>query len=326
MWVQSANVRTFTATAAQLAAWFPPLLLPGSGLISEGRYVIGEFEDKIIWNALVYPAVYAEFDGNELIVTLGMQHNAPPVFLPWGETLFERIETGIHNGAPAYFMTLNKNAKLEGFFTEYADGELHLVLRRRRPLTPGNFPFSGFTFVLDAGHGGNDPGALGPMGAEYAEAHINMDVTRLLADRLEMLGAEIVLVRSGNYRVEPEDRPIVSLRVKPDMFISIHSNSTTETTNATNIHGFTMWYRNPNSRPAAQSFMNQLRFINPLTNRANQINQQNFFVCRPVWTPSILLELSFMNNIQDFAWMINPRNQEDMAWGIVNALLGYYRH
>jgi N-acetylmuramoyl-L-alanine amidase len=151
-----------------------------------------------------------------------------------------------------------------------------------------------------------------------------MDVTHLLAERLERLGAEIILVRDGDYNVPLLERPEISRAAKPDMFISIHSNSTAETTNATRIHGFTMWYRNPNSLPAAQAFFDHLRFVNPLTNRANQVNQQNLFVCRPVWTPSVLVELSFTNNINDFAWMIDPRRQVDMAWGIVNAILGYY--
>jgi len=109
------------------------------------------------------------------------------------------------------------------------------------------------------------------------------------------------------------------------MFISIHSNSTAETTNATNIHGLTMWYRNPNSAPAAQTFFDHMRFANPMSNRANHINQANFFVCRAVWTPSILVELSFTNNIHDFAWMINPNRQIDMAWDMINAILVYYR-
>ncbi|MCL2604765.1 MAG: family 10 glycosylhydrolase [Defluviitaleaceae bacterium] len=327
MWVLSSGVRTFQASAETLNEWFPPLSLPGRGILSEGRYIIGEAEDRIIWNAPLFPGVFADFDGSELIVTLGMQHYAPPIFLPIGETFFEGIRIGEHHGAPAYFMTLREDAILEGFYVEFDEysGELHLVLRKRRPLTPGNFPLAGFTFVLDAGHGGNDSGAIGPMGAEHAEKHIVMDVTNLLAERLEMLGAEIILTRSGDYRVELADRPMVSFHAMPDMFISIHSDSTAETTNAANIHGLTVWYRNPNSLPAARAFQRSLRYLNPLTNRANQVNQQNFRVCRPVWTPSILMELSFTNNINDFAWLIDPRRQVDMAWGIVNAVLGYYR-
>ena len=97
-----------------------------------------------------------------------------------------------------------------------------------------------------------------------------------------------------------------------------------ETTDASNIHGFTMWYRNPNSLPLAEHFLNQLHYINPMTTRHRTVHQANFFVCRPVWAPSVIVEISFMNNIQDFAWMICPANQSKFVWGMVNAILGYY--
>ncbi|MCL2199220.1 MAG: family 10 glycosylhydrolase [Defluviitaleaceae bacterium] len=315
-WVESANVRTFRDTNL-----VPPNAL---GFMSEGRYVVGQFEDAIVWQVPFHPAVYAEFDGRELIVTLGMQNVAPPIFYNSNETIFSDIRIGTHNGAPAYFMTLCEGANLEGFYMQYSNGQLALILRRRRPLTPGNYPFEGFTFVVDAGHGGRDPGAVGPMGAAMTEAMLVLTHARMLRDRLEMLGAEVIMVRDTDVFYELIERVHVSRAAKPDMFISLHTNATAETTNATNIHGFTVWYRNPNSHPAARLFMNSMRYVNPITNRNNAPSQANFFVCRPVWSPSILLEASFTNNIQDFSWMINPQAQVDYAWGIVNALLRYY--
>jgi len=320
-WVESENVRTFRD-----ANLVPPNSL---GFLSEGRYIpantlAGEFDDVIIWEAPFFPAVHAEFDERELIVSLGMQSVAPPIFFNLEETLFSNIRTGTHNGAPAYFMTLRDGERLEGFYTEYENGQLRLVLRRRRPLVRGNYPFAGFTFVLDAGHGGNDSGAVGPMGAAMTESMLVLHHAQMIQERIEMLGAEVILIRENDTRFELIDRVIANRAVKPDMFISLHTNATAETTNATNIHGFTVWYRNQSSLPAATVFMNSMRYVNPLTNRNNAPNQANFFVCRPVWSPAILLEASFTNNIQDFSWMINERRQVDYAWGVVNALLKYY--
>lgn len=322
-WVQSTNVRTFrdTSLVPQTVAASP---LVNLGFLSEGRYIPGELEDVIIWETPFFLAVYAVFDGREVIVALGMQSVAPPIFHNLEETLFSSIRTGVHNGAPAYFMTLREGARLEGFYTEFADGRLRLILRRRRPLTPGNYPFAGFTFVLDAGHGGTDQGAVGPMGAAMTEAMLVLTHAEMLTVRLERLGANVINTRETDIFSRPQDRVPINRDIKPDMFISLHTNSTAETIDATNIHGFTVWYRNPNSRPAAETFMRSMRYVNPLTNRNNAPSQANFYVCRPVWTPSILLEASFTNNIHDFAWMINERRQVDYAWGIVNALLRYF--
>ena len=222
-------------------------------------------------------------------------------------------------------MSLKPDARLEGFYVEFEDGELRLVLRRRRTLTEGNYPLAGFSFVIDAGHGGDDPGALGPMGAVLPESHIVLANVQLLAGRLQKLGADVTIIRdtTGSFYTLQE-RVDISRSIKPDMFISIHANSTAETTDATNIHGFTMWHRNVNSFPLAEFFMNSLHYINPLTTRHRTVHQANFFVCRPVWVPSVIVEISFMNNIHDFAWMINPNNQVKLAWGMVNAILGYY--
>ena len=320
IWVESSNVRTWVETT-------PPCpLVAQAGHLSEGRYISGQHEDVIVWNTDINPVTYAEFDGRELVVTIGMQNILPPIFYTPGATIFDDIKIGEHNGVPAYFMTLRPEARLEGFYVEQVGNELRLVLRKRRALTEGNYPLAGFSFVVDAGHGYTDPGALGPMGREMAESDIVLANALLLAERLRILGADVTLVRDDDVFYTLQERVNISRSVKPDMFISIHANSTVETTDASNIHGFTMWYRNPNSLPLAEFFMNSLHDINPLTTRHRTVHQANFFVCRPVWAPSVIVEISFMNNIQDFAWMICPLNQSRLAWGMVNAILGYYQH
>jgi N-acetylmuramoyl-L-alanine amidase len=110
------------------------------------------------------------------------------------------------------------------------------------------------------------------------------------------------------------------------MFISIHGNSMPETTDASNIRGLTVWYRNKTSLPLADALTASLFRINPGTTRASQTSyQSNFYVCRPSWAPSVIIEVSFLCNIDDFAWMINDAKQNDFAAALANAVLAYYR-
>jgi len=253
MWIQTTNIRSWVETED------PPPIVAAAGQLSEGRYITGDYKDVIIWNTDIFPVVYAEFDGAELIITMGLQNNLPQIFYTPGNTMFDEIRIGTHNGAPAYFLTLKHGAQLEGFYVEYDNGELRFVMRRRRPLSEGDYPLTGFHFVLDAGHGDHDPGALGPMGPAMSESNIVLINAHLLAGRLRQLGAYVTIVRdTDDTFYELIDRVNISRSIKPDMFISIHANSTAETTNATNIHGFTMWYRNPNSLPLAEFFINNL--------------------------------------------------------------------
>jgi len=314
-WVQTENIRT----------WRDDGFVPQQAALSAGQYIPGRYWDTITWNSPLFTALQAEFDGTELIVSLGMQNTAPPISHTPANTLFSNIRIGTHNGAPAYFMTLREGERLEGFYATYADGQLQLILRRRRPLSTGNYPFAGFTFIIDAGHGDTDPGAVGPMGTALPESALVRAQSALLAPMLEELGANVITIGDNNTLYTLSNRVGISRAANPDMFISLHTNATAETTNATNIRGFTVWFRNENSRPAAATFLESMHNVNPNTNRSRQVNQANFYVCRPMWAPHILLEASFTNNIHDFSWMANPVRQEEYARAIVNTLLAYFR-
>jgi N-acetylmuramoyl-L-alanine amidase len=309
-WVQNENIRT----------WRDPAHTPadGHGFISEGRYIAGTLEDVIVWDAPFSPATWAAFDGNTLTLRIAKDSIAPPIF--HNGTIFEQISRENNT----YTMTLRDGARLEGFYTSFTDGQLRLHLRHRRPLTQGNYPFDGFTFHIDAGHGGHDPGALGAMGADMPEAHIVLTQAQQLRAHLEMLGATVILSREADYFLTLQERVNLNLATIPDMFISLHTDSTAESTDATNIRGFTVWYRNYNALPAARLFLEQLHYVNPHTTRNRDVRHANFFVTRPVHAPSVLFEASFTNNIHDFSWLINPRHKLDYTWGIVNALLRYY--
>jgi N-acetylmuramoyl-L-alanine amidase len=78
--------------------------------------------------------------------------------------------------------------------------------------------------VLDAGHGGHDPGATGPTG--LMEKDVVLDVTQRVAKLVtERLGTKVSLSRSGDYFVPLRDRTSFANRERADLFISIHANA-----------------------------------------------------------------------------------------------------
>ena len=294
-------------------------------VLTEGRYTVGAEKDMIIWKASSYTALNVDFDGKQLTIRFGVQKTAPDNTINITQTMFENLTLGSDRGAPAYSLSLRDGVKLEGFYVDYLDGELRLHLKKRKTAGTGNRPLEGFTFVVDAGHGGTDSGALGPMGRVNAEKDLNLSVAVKLRDRLAALGATVVMARTTDINLTLSQRTELSRRTNPDMFISIHGNSVAETTDATNVRGLTMWYRNPSSLPLATSLMTSLFNVNPGTTRRMSPNHANFYVCRPAWTPSVLVETSFICNIHDFSWMINEASQNDLALAIANAVVSYYR-
>jgi N-acetylmuramoyl-L-alanine amidase len=162
------------------------------------------------------------------------------------------------------------------------------------------------------------------MGAAMPEKALNLVNAQKLAARLTQLGANVTMTRDTDVFHTLQARVEMSRRVNPDMFISMHANSVAETTDATAIHGITFWYRNPNAKPIADLFTAELYSINPYTNRRRVSNHANFYVVRPSWTPSVLVEASFLCNIDDFVWLLREENQELLADRLVEAILLYY--
>jgi len=295
-------------------------------VLRNGTYRLGSDYDIIAWQADVFPAIHASYNGDTLRLNFGMQTDIPYVVLPGNitQTIFSGYSSGIENDIPYYEFNIRSDINFEGYYFEYEAGEVRLYLKKRKPLAQGDKPLAGISIVLDPGHGGEASGAIGPFGPEMAEKHLNLINTFKLAERLEELGAEVHLTRTTDIDVSLQERVNISNRIKPDLFISLHINSVAETTNAQNIRGFTVWYRNPNTINISQTILDVMFNINPNTNRHKNINQANLFVCRPAWTPSVLLEAGFIINIDDFVWLIDPLQQDKMADATVNAILEYF--
>jgi N-acetylmuramoyl-L-alanine amidase len=93
-----------------------------------------------------------------------------------------------------------------------------------RPLTAGAAAPERFdTVVIDAGHGGEDSGAIGPDGAR--EKDVVLRVARGLAERLRARGLRVVMTRDRDVFVPLEHRTAVANDARGDLFVSIHANA-----------------------------------------------------------------------------------------------------
>jgi len=80
--------------------------------------------------------------------------------------------------------------------------------------------------VIDAGHGGKDPGSIGPSGSY--EKNITLDIAKLLQSLIDKeKGMKAVMTRSGDYYISPNKRPQLARKHKADMFVSIHADAFT---------------------------------------------------------------------------------------------------
>jgi N-acetylmuramoyl-L-alanine amidase len=82
---------------------------------------------------------------------------------------------------------------------------------------------SGAHVVLDPGHGGDEPGAVGPAGT--TEKAVNLAVAQEAQRQLEALGATVVLTRTGDHRITLASRAAIATSLGAELFISIHHNA-----------------------------------------------------------------------------------------------------
>lgn len=80
--------------------------------------------------------------------------------------------------------------------------------------------------VIDAGHGGVDPGSIGPAGTY--EKNITLSISKMLASKIDAEpGLRAVMTRSGDYYISPNERPRIAVREKADLLVSIHADAFT---------------------------------------------------------------------------------------------------
>lgn len=148
---------------------------------------------------------------------------------------------------------------------------------------------------LDAGHGGRDPGAVGPTGLE--EADVALQIVRVLKKMLIEKGHEtVVLTRSADKEVHLATRSAIANAARADLFISVHLNAGTPS-----AHGVEV-YHHTNSSQASKNLAalvyKELDNL-PLDHwdlEGRGVKSANFAVLRETNMPAILVEVAFISN------------------------------
>ncbi|MCC7528808.1 MAG: N-acetylmuramoyl-L-alanine amidase [Candidatus Melainabacteria bacterium] len=145
--------------------------------------------------------------------------------------------------------------------------------------------------VLDAGHGGSDPGA---QRSGVSEKDLTMQITNQLKKRLTQLGARVIMTRSDDTFVSLEDRVKITNDNQPDLFLSIHINALESTTS---IYGVETYYQTEQSRALATAIHQQL--VQGLGVPDRSVRKARFYVINHTPIPAILAEVGFISNPQE---------------------------
>lgn len=214
---------------------------------------------------------YVTLSNNRLKIFGGISHTVLPDFQIKG---IKSIEYS--NSEKAIFITFEP-----GYTFTTLNNEKTLTVK---PIPTGIF---GKRIIIDPGHGGHDPGAIGPSGLR--EKDVNLAIAKLLKSELEKAGAIVLLTRDQDYFLELNERTDIANNSNFDAFISIHCDSYTSTSKGTStFYNDRVNFNGPKSILLGQAVQKHLVSSIGTTNRG--VKEQEFYVNRMNELPSILVK------------------------------------
>jgi N-acetylmuramoyl-L-alanine amidase len=156
----------------------------------------------------------------------------------------------------------------------------------------------GKNILIDAGHGGKDPGTLGnKTGGSYGmpEKNINLDIAKKVAAKLSSMGADVRLTRAGDNFIELDDRAGMVNRLGADIFVSIHADYIGDSS----ISGPSCYIArqaSTQSRKIAQSILAEFE-KNGIKTRGLRKADYRVLVKHP--KPSTLVEVGYLSNYRE---------------------------
>jgi N-acetylmuramoyl-L-alanine amidase len=328
---------------------------------------------------LASPAEHRVFtldNPNRIVIDLEDSVARLPGDLPQGSGFVDGVRTGVHAGGDLrVVLDINAAVKPKSFLLEPNDSYGHRLVIDLLPLAtqtqikraPRAAPEGGRTvrIAIDAGHGGDDPGASGPSGLR--EKDVVLEVARRLADEVHrQSGMEPLLIRDGDYFVSLRQRSERAREAQSDLFVSIHADAfrngaargatvyvlsekgasdeaarrLAERENASDlIGGISLSDKDQllarvlldlsQSAAITASSAAGSRVIEQLGRvtrmRKTQVQQAPFLVLKSPDIPSILIELAYISNPNEERALRDPGRQTEFARAIHAGVNDYLR-
>lgn len=209
--------------------------------------------------------------------------------------------------------------------------------------------------VVDAGHGGHDPGTS-HFGLK--EKQMALDIARRLRVHLQQLGFTVVMTRETDHFIPLSRRPAVANRLGADLFVSVHINAN----RSSRVSGIEVYYPResvisataqwpPDVQPSEVAVpstvvrqtlwdlvLRQARarsrrlglsvcraMREALQGPCRGVKGARFVVLREAWMPAVLVEVGYVTNHAEAKRLRSTEYREAAARGIANGILGFVR-
>lgn len=205
---------------------------------------------------------------------------------------------------------------------------------KKQTIETMSMPVTSRTIVLDAGHGGEDGGAVSSNG--ISESNINLKIVLKLQNLLEQSGAKVILTRSDENAIYDVNKKTlrdkknsdIKNRVKigntssADIFVSVHLNKIPQS----QYSGWQTFYKknNEDSKRLATCLQNNLNEAIQKENKRVPLQIDNVYIVKKVEIPISIVECGFLSNPDEEKNLQQDEYQDRLAWGIYNGIMSYF--
>lgn len=183
-------------------------------------------------------------------------------------------------------------------------------------ILPQRSPDGKIYVVLDPGHGGSDCGATRN---KIYEKDITLDITKRVEKLLEKKGYEVFMTRTKDETVSLQERVDISENIQPDIFVSIHVNSS----NSSTPKGLETHYYKDNSLVLAKTV--HASMLNHIKTSDRGLFKSKFYVINHTTAPAILVEIGFLSNDSERNQLVTDSRKQATAKAIAEGINDYFK-
>ena len=176
-----------------------------------------------------------------------------------------------------------------------------------------------FSVVIDPGHGGPDPGAVGIGGIR--ETDVVLEVSKIVKELLSEKGIKVSLTRKSEVDLDLPPRVSFANNIDADVFVSIHANASRG--KRKDINGLeTFYYRGWKGRLLAKGIQKQILRVSP-GSPDRGVKQGRFYVIKNTRMPAVLVEIGFLTGRLDARRLEKNSHRKRIAYAIAKGILEY---
>ena len=242
--------------------------------------------------------------------------------IPTDNPVFKSAEIIKNKSDYTLRLHLKKKGQFYGWDSSYnSNGQLVFEFLNPKKVTTADNEYgvnlNGAKILIDVGHGGKDPGALGSNSA-YTEAVCNLILAKKLKAELQSMGATVYMTRETNVTSSNDDKIKMLKALKPDYCIAIHHNSN----NSSSPNGFSAHFSQFFAKKAAELVWSNS--VNTALYKQNKFTWHYYYMARSSYCPVVLTENGYMSNSYDYNVILNDKYNDTKAKAIANGIAQYF--